>query len=268
MYKIDDEFRPRGRVFMKAQHAEQQSGALIPAAATTTRKSSLKHRGPAITTNLDDRNITFQHDVAHEKTIEAVVTEYEPYPTARNGRSYDTVDNARNGNHALAVRPYGGSGNDNITSLQQITRNKHLSTEVLGSTLETTKTSQKAPDGHRRITTHIVRKITTLSRAEEQAQVNDMIKHTKNVRTTEIGYMSTDGVDSKRPKVTKNKNHVCVGIQGISMSLLSGIDCKMRLDTKKSFYFSKYLLINGRLATPVGCLGTVQFTFSRMSVLY
>lgn len=89
--------------------------------------------------------------------------------------------------------------------MQAITRNKHLSTEVLGSSFESKKLSQRASDGHRRITTHIVRKVTTLSRAEENAQSQNLIQTAQN-RTTEIGYMTTQAIEPKRAKVTR-KNH-------------------------------------------------------------
>lgn len=191
MYKIDDEFRPRGRVFMKAQRENPES--------------ALVRRGSAITTNLDDKNIRFRHDVTHEKTIEAVITDYA------NGNTRDVVD-ARN-NALIYASPFSRNENGNpTTDLQQITRNKRISTEVLGSTLETTKTSQRAPDGHRRHITHIVRKVTTLSRAEEREQANNMLKFSNDKRTTEIGFTTTQAIEPKRVKVfldgdNNNNNH-------------------------------------------------------------
>ena len=72
MYKIDDEFRPPGRVFMKATRESPGNSALVP-------------RGSAITTSVDDKGVKFRHDVIHEKTVEAVITDY------RNGDSRDRI---------------------------------------------------------------------------------------------------------------------------------------------------------------------------------
>jgi hypothetical protein len=185
MYKIDDEFRPPGRVFMKATRE--------------TPESSLVPRGSAITTSVDDRGVRFRHDVIHEKTIEAVITDY------RNGGSTDVVDAGNALTYSVPIRDSGRS----TTDLQQITRNKRMSTEVLGSTMETTKTSQRAPDGHRRHVTHIVRKVTTLSRAEERAQSNNMIKFSNDKKTIELGYSATQALEPKRVKVFLSKLPHC-----------------------------------------------------------
>jgi dystonin len=181
MYKIDDEFRPPGRVFMKA--TRENPG------------NSLVARGSAITTNIDEKGVKFRHDVIHEKTIEAVITDYRN-GDSRGGIGRDVVDSSNALTYSMPIRDSGSS-----TDLLQITRNKRLSTEVLGSTMETTKTSQRAPDGHRRHVTHIVRKVTTLSRAEERAQANNMIKFSNDKRTIELGYSATQALDPKRVKV-------------------------------------------------------------------
>jgi dystonin len=182
MYKIDDEFRPPGRVFMKATR-ENPGTALVP-------------RGSAITTNIDERGVKFRHDVIHEKTIEAVITDY------RNGDSRSTGRDAVDSSNALTYSMPTRDGKS-TTDLQQITRNKRMSTEVLGSTMETTKMSQRAPDGHRRHVTHVVRKVTTLSRAEEREQANNMIKFSNDKRTIELGYSATQALEPKRVKVVK-----------------------------------------------------------------
>lgn len=178
MYQFDDEFRPTGRVVMRATRESPHN--------------SLARRGSAITTNLDDKNIKYRHDVIHEKTVEAVITDYSNNDS-RKGASRDVVD-------AKALT-YGNYSDKPTTDLQQITRNKRLSTEVLGSTMETTKTSERQADGHRRHVTHIVRKVTTLSRAEEREQANNMIKFSNDKRITELGYMSTQAIEPKRVKV-------------------------------------------------------------------
>lgn len=237
MYKIDDEFRPRGRVFMKATRESQQTSStsgdtpgtnIVP---VPVRKSSLK-KGPPITTNLDDRRIQFQHEVKHEKTIEALITEYPPGESYRppGSRSYSDDRSSRRvyESHRSSGSPqriqvipssslndvsrevmhYSTNNNndngydvtDNVQSMQAITRNKRTSTEVLGSSFESKKLSQRATDGNRRITTHIVRKVTTMSRAEENAQSQNLM-HTAQNKTTEIGYMTSQAIEPKKQKV-------------------------------------------------------------------
>lgn len=206
MYKIDDEFRPRGRVFMKAtrenqttiEHPIQQApsgGGSRNVVPVPVRKSSLK-KGPAITTNLDDRNIQFEHEVRHEKSVEALITEYPPH------QQRSTIAPSSS-NHSSVTRyrttDQGYDMPDSVSSLHEITRNKRTSTEILGSSFESKKLSQRAPDGHRRITTHIVRKVTTLSRAEENAQAQNLVKSAQH-RTTEMGYMTTQAIEAPPPR--------------------------------------------------------------------
>ncbi|KAG6451488.1 hypothetical protein O3G_MSEX007199 [Manduca sexta] len=76
------------------------------------------------------------------------------------------------GESALAV-PLSAGGRG-ISELQAIHTNKRMSTEVLGSSLESTKISKKDDSGQRRITTRIVRKVTTLTRGEEKASAEDI----------------------------------------------------------------------------------------------
>lgn len=222
MYKIDDEFRPPGRLFVKATRETTTNGSNDGTVDIPVRKSNLKtvssSRGPAITTNLDDRAIQFEHEVKHEKTIEAMITEYPPsnyqhhyhqpphhsnnLPQIMNTRDASTskemVVHTNNG-HNNALTKY--SPYDNDPNVDKIVRNKRLATEVLGSSMETTQLSQKAPDGqHRRITTQMVRKITTLSRAEESAYPERPNVVTRE--TSEIAYQSiTDGGGPKKAKV-------------------------------------------------------------------
>ncbi|XP_070505717.1 microtubule-actin cross-linking factor 1 isoform X18 [Chironomus tepperi] len=194
MYKFDDDFRPPGRLFMRATRE-------TPSAPSPSGSSALVPRGSAITTNIDDRGIKFRHDVIHEKTIEAVITDYTNRDNRRIDR--DVVDASNNALvYSLPVRD--DDYDSGMTKdLQQITRNKRLSTEVLGNTMHTTKTTQRAPDGHRRHVTHIVRKVTTLSRAEERAQANNMIKFSNDRKTTELGYMATHALEApKRVKIS------------------------------------------------------------------
>lgn len=247
MYKIDDEFRPPGRVFMKATRENPPGSNPVPvpirksslkkAMATSSSSSTSASKGPAITTNLDDRHIQFKHEVKHEKTIEALITEYPPGDHYRSAASIgDELPNrmlSSSQHHSSSSHKYdsssniphqGGSGDvsrevihysssnklgsgsgifdvpDGVSSLQAVTRNKRTSTEVLGSSFESKKLSQRATDGHRRITTHIVRKVTTLSRAEENAQSKNLV-HTAQNKTTEFGYMTTRAIEPPRAKV-------------------------------------------------------------------
>lgn len=197
MYKFDDDFRPKGRIFMRATRE---------APATTSSSSTLVSlpRGSAITTNIDEKGIKFRHDVIHEKTIEAVITDYTNRDSRRHEMDRDVVDSSNRALvYSLPVRD-----DDTMTKdLLQITRNKRLSTEVLGNTVETRKTTQRGTDGHRRHVTHIVRKVTTLSRAEERAQANNMIKFSNDKKTTELGFMSTQAIEpAKKVKVVRTKH--------------------------------------------------------------
>lgn len=200
MYKIDDEFRPPGRVFMKA--TRETNGPDVP-----VRKSSLKKavvpassgaitpKGPPITTNLDNRAIQFQHEVSHEQTIEAMITEYPPQTNGTNGGVGSDLQ--------LAIPSSIQHNNkEQITQLQAITKNIRTSSDILGQSFETVKTSQRQPDGNRRITTHIVRKITTVSRAEETQDAQDLIREARKTQTTEYGvFETTNAIEPKRAKV-------------------------------------------------------------------
>lgn len=219
MYKIDDEFRPGGgRVFVKATHEHHVTPPNSSLSLTTTksnynvsdatsdnagisRRSFTTRGGSAITTNIEDqRNMHFQHEIKHERTIEAVVRDSVPITRTMYTPEITSVTTSTD---------IGGSQSQ--ASFHTVTRNKRLSTEVLGSSMESTKLSQRAPNGHRRITTHIVRKVTTMSRAEEQQQLSDDNMHStsKMVLTTEIsGGMppikpptKMAAIESKRMKV-------------------------------------------------------------------
>lgn len=86
-------------------------------------------------------------------------------------------------------------------NLQAIYTKRRLSTEVLGSSLESTKTSRSGENGARRITTRIVRKVTTMTRGEEQSLEEDMIKQAEMHSITMPGYEMGKEVQSKRVKV-------------------------------------------------------------------
>lgn len=167
-------------------------------------------RGPAITTNIDEQSAQYQHQFKHEKTIEAVITDYPgvapasatPHERLSYDRSLVVRKSFRNGGGdpipvtqtvvAVTTTSPGHDRHDLQESYQQVTRNKRISTEILGSSVESTKTSQRGPSGHRRITTHIVRKVTTLSRAEEQQlPPEDLLPPAKMVRSSELEYRHT-----------------------------------------------------------------------------
>lgn len=165
-------------------------------------------RGPPITTNIDDQNAIYQHQFKHEKTIQAVITDYPgvapstavPQERISYDRSLVLRNSFRNSNSQapqdvgsqLTSGAVGGQHHEVHESYQQVTRNKRISTEVLGSSVESTKTSQRGPSGHRRITTHIVRKVTTLSRAEEQQlPPEDLLPPAKMLRSSDLEYRHT-----------------------------------------------------------------------------
>ncbi|XP_026840876.1 dystonin isoform X8 [Drosophila persimilis] len=159
-------------------------------------------RGPPITTNIDDSSLRYRHETKRERTVEAVITDYpgvSPLGSVPHERTnfertvtfQDAAGNGRRTSESRALVPSGGniSAAASSSSYQQVTRNKRISTEVLGSSVESTKTSQRAPNGHRRVTTHIVRKVTTLSRAEENAQpAEDLLPPAKMIRSSELEY--------------------------------------------------------------------------------
>ncbi|XP_070139752.1 microtubule-actin cross-linking factor 1 isoform X17 [Drosophila kikkawai] len=159
-------------------------------------------RGPAITTNIDDSSsLRYRHETKRERTVEAVITDYpgvSPLGSVPHERTnfertvtfQDPSGNARRVSETRALVPAsGGISSSSAQHYQQVTRNKRISTEVLGSSVESTKTSQRAPNGHRRVTTHIVRKVTTLSRAEENAQpAEDLLPPAKMIRSSELEY--------------------------------------------------------------------------------
>lgn len=188
MYKFDDEFRPPGRVFVKATR-ENPGNTLVPFTAS----------GSAITTSVDGKNYKYRHDVLQEKTIEAVITDYHNNDS-RVSNDRDVVDSSRALAYSIPLKE-----SRQGSELKQIVRNRNLSTEVVGTSMENSKLSRSTQDGHRRHVTHIVRKITTLSRAEERAQANNMVEFTNDKRTIELGYSESKAIEgNKRVKVSIN----------------------------------------------------------------
>lgn len=97
------------------------------------------------------------------------------------------------------------SSRKDIENLQAVYTKRRVSTEVLGSSLESTKTSRKGENGTRRITTRIVRKITTLTRGEEKSVTEDLVKKAQSkdvrVRHHETGDIHQKAIKPKRVKV-------------------------------------------------------------------
>lgn len=85
--------------------------------------------------------------------------------------------------------------------LQAVHTKKRLSTEVLGSSIESTKTSRKGEDGHRRITTKIVRKVTTLTRGEEKSYAEDLARRAVAAKSFYSREEYAKAVEPKRVKV-------------------------------------------------------------------
>lgn len=87
--------------------------------------------------------------------------------------------------------------------LKAIYTRKRLSTEVLGSSFESTKTSKFGEDGRRRITTKIIRKVTTLTRGEEQSRQENLTKRSqvKSIESAVDTATRTTTAEPKRVKV-------------------------------------------------------------------
>lgn len=65
---------------------------------------------------------------------------------------------------------------NDVNHLQAVHTRRQLNTEVLGSTVETTKTSRRPSSGMRSVTTRIVRKTTTLTRGEEHSATETLVR--------------------------------------------------------------------------------------------
>lgn len=97
MYKIDKHFGTvqkrlvlkGGCIAAKEENLYNSKSAMHSRTSTTSSSLMKKHgqaqgttkalvpsRGPPITTNIDDQNAVYQHQFKHEKTIEAVITDY------------------------------------------------------------------------------------------------------------------------------------------------------------------------------------------------
>ncbi|CAG9820406.1 unnamed protein product [Phaedon cochleariae] len=89
-------------------------------------------------------------------------------------------------------------------TLEAVYTKKKLSTEVLGSSFESTKTTKMGQDGRRRITTKIVRKVTTLARGEEQKRAEGLLKkgEAKRVEAATEVARNVGAIEPKRVKIS------------------------------------------------------------------
>lgn len=87
-----------------------------------------------------------------------------------------TANGAANGGPVGPPKVTSFSNMEDMNNLQAVITRKRLSAEVLGSSLESTKTSRKSDDGTRRITTRILRKVTTMTRGEEKKDAEGLVR--------------------------------------------------------------------------------------------
>lgn len=146
--------------------------------------SRFRRRGPPITTRIGGEEQTqrtttnnsnlnssskMSKTVSHRSSGETVLTSSSSFR-----RRQDELDEQLRQQHVISAN-----------------NKRCYDTEILGSSLESTKTSQRAPDGQRHVTTtHIVRKVTTLSRGDDlrQQHPEDLLPPTKMLRSSELEY--------------------------------------------------------------------------------
>lgn len=185
------------------------------------RKSSLKKSTPSpvgspITTSLNLASVprSLREGLTrHETVYDGHYPGIERQSSYRSGSYRDDNYNGRivhegnqthfeyDGESALAVPM--SAGGHGVSELQAIHTNKRLSTEVLGSSLESTKISKKDEAGQRRITTRIVRKVTTLTRGEENASIEEL--GGREVRRSSETYRHVEMESSSLPRKVKVK---------------------------------------------------------------
>lgn len=92
---------------------------------------------------------------------------------------------------------------DEINDLQAVYTRRRLNTEVLGSTLETTKTSRRPSSGTRSVTTRIVRKTTTLTRGEERTVMESLMRRAGDQALVQVAerVVRQPAIHPKRAKV-------------------------------------------------------------------
>ncbi|XP_018398747.1 PREDICTED: plectin-like [Cyphomyrmex costatus] len=95
------------------------------------------------------------------------------YRFSKGGRLFVQGTSEDDGRDGVSPSPTGSRSADD---LRAIYTKRRLSTEVLGSSIESTKTSRRGENGTKRIVTRIVRKTTTLTRGEERSASEDLTK--------------------------------------------------------------------------------------------
>ncbi|XP_031845078.2 dystonin-like protein short stop isoform X42 [Nomia melanderi] len=97
------------------------------------------------------------------------------YRFSKGGRLFvqGTREDDPRENVVTPAPPAAAPVNDDLTAIYT---KRRLSTEVLGSSIESTKTSRRGENGTKRIVTRIVRKTTTLTRGEERCVAEDLTK--------------------------------------------------------------------------------------------
>lgn len=184
MYRFVKEGGSSKRLFVQGTLESDDSKPL----KSSLKKSSPSPVGSPITTSLNLASVprSLREGLTrHETVYDGNYPGMERSSSYRSGSYREESYNGRivhdgnqthfeyDGESALAVpTSAGGLG---MSELQAIHTNKRMSTEVLGSSLESTKISKKDDvSGQRRITTRIVRKVTTLTRGEEKASAEDV----------------------------------------------------------------------------------------------
>lgn len=129
MYRFVKEGGPTGRLFL-------QASSIGPPVATPL--------GPPITTPIEEDSL-------------------------RKLKKHEMVD--RSGLRDNGHRPIGilkKTKTEGMEIQREATDERRMYTEVLGRSSETTKISRRDPNGGRRLTTCVVRKVTTVTRGEER----------------------------------------------------------------------------------------------------
>lgn len=142
-------------------------------------------------------------------------------------------------------------------SLKAVYTNKRLSTEVLGSSFESVKTSRSGEDGKKRLTTRIVRKVTTLTRGEEKSRDEELTRRADvrsiEARKDEAKRRNTETVQPKRVKVRLFFN---VDILMITHSIINIMPCM----NTNLFFLVPIVIYHGRIPPTFSSLwGQSQF---------
>lgn len=109
------------------------------------------------------------------------------------------------------------STKEHYSNIEAVVTKKRLSCEVLGSSLESTRTSQQGEDGSRRITTTILRKVQTITRGEEDSRNEDLTRRANVKSIKNKAENVEDGFVTERYKKVK----VCDVFFSVFLDLLS-----------------------------------------------